>query len=141
MISTRKPLGVDIVCFIHHINSTNWQLSNHFFKNFWKDWKILFSRSPAWRQWGQRHVNNSNWISKGYLPLFFICYMYICIHIYFCETRISKWCLSPWVYLQWIIWILNFASKFYFLVIATVHLKCFYRTIDLCWGVFMKEEK
>ena len=42
MILTRKPLKVDIVCFIHHINSTDWQTFNHFFKGFRKDRKICF---------------------------------------------------------------------------------------------------
>ena len=47
MISTRKPSEVDIVCFIHRLNSADWQIFNHFFKNFRKGRKISFSRSPA----------------------------------------------------------------------------------------------
>ena len=48
MISTRKPLEVDIVCFIHHINSTNFAIIQPFLQEFWEgSQNILFSRSPA----------------------------------------------------------------------------------------------
>ena len=123
MISSRKPLEIDIVCFIHHRNCTNWQLFYHFFKNFRKDCIILFSRSPAWRQWGQRDVNNSTWISKG-SPLFFICYVYIYIYIFARPESLN----AVWVHesiCDELFGYFELRAEFYFLVIATVYLKCF----------------
>ena len=29
-----RPFEVNIVCFIHRINSTDWQIYNHFLKDF-----------------------------------------------------------------------------------------------------------
>ena len=109
MISTRKPLEVDIVCFIHRIKSTDWQIFDHFFKDVRKDRKILFSRSAAWRQCMRCKYITATESVRATRHFSLLLYL----HIYnFAGPESLN---DVWVHLWRIIWILNCSSEVLFL--------------------------